>query len=123
MCIASVFSEFLSPHNRESIFRCQGYNVQTKFSAHCRETNEYCYVPEKLQNIMGIVLPNMYISMDTTENIQNTRKTGMEGCTSELELLTRFRGHNYILAFVLRIWNKKCLYTTIQTKVTVFICT
>lgn len=107
MCIASVFSEFLSPHNRESIFRCQGYNVQTKFSAHCRETNEYCYVPEKLQNIMGIVLPNMYISMDTTENIQNTRKTGMEGCTSELELLTRFRGHNYILAFVLRIWNKK----------------
>lgn len=69
MCIASVFSEFLSPHNRESIFRCQGYSVQTKFSEHCRETNEYCYVPEKLQNIMGIsgVLPNMYISMDTTE--------------------------------------------------------
>lgn len=54
---------------------------------------------------MGIsgVLPYMYISMETTENMQNTRKIGMEGCTSELELLTRFRGHNYILAFVLRI--------------------
>lgn len=54
---------------------------------------------------MGIsgVLPYMYISMETTENMQNTRKIGMEDCTSELELLTRFRGHNYILAFVLRI--------------------
>lgn len=74
---------------------------------------------------MGIsgVLPYMYISMETTENMQNTRKIGMEGYTSELELLTRFRGHNNILAFVLRIWNTICLYTTIQTKVTVFICT